>query len=194
MKYKNVNKDGFVDRYKCPDIVDNCQKFLRIMKDLKQYLVEFGEDGSIKTKDYSDNCGVDTNIRQPVILIIHNKCIFFMNNKIQRIWIFVEDIFLQPKRRGQGIIVSDFFFLFGQLNLSSLPKKRKKYRIDKTRLSVTKVIELFEYKKTNKSYYWIRLKLYKQVINKVLLIAETLYSSYSFLFLFDNATSYFVYI
>ena len=31
------------------------------------------------------------------------------------------------------------------------------------------------------------------MVIKVLLIAESLYSSYLFLFLFDNATSYFVY-
>ena len=36
--------------------------------------------------------------------------------------------------------------------------------VEKTRLTVTEAIELFEYKKLNKGY-WDRLKLYKQVVN-----------------------------
>ena len=89
-------------------------------------------------------------------------------------------------------MVSDFLFLFGQLNLSSLLEEKKKEVIDKTGLSVIKAVELFEYKK-KKEGYWDRSKLHKQVINKTLLIAEVLYPSYSLLFLFDNATSHFVY-
>lgn len=62
----------------------------------------------------------------------------------------------------------------------------------KTKLNVTKVIKLFEYKKANKKY-WDRHKLHKQVVNKVLSLVKALYPSYSLLFLFDNNISYFVY-
>lgn len=48
-------------------------------------------------------------------------------------------------------MVSDFFLLFERLNLSLLLKGKKKI-IDKTGLSVTKAVELFEYGKTNKGY------------------------------------------
>lgn len=51
---------------------------------------------------------------------------------------------------------------------------------------------LFEYRKANKGY-WNRSKLYQQVVNKALPIAEAFYPDYSLLFLFDNATSYLVY-
>lgn len=64
--------------------------------------------------------------------------------------------------------------------------------IDKTRLSVTKVVQLFEYKKTNKDY-WDRFKPYKQVVNKALPITKTLYLGYSLLFLFNNVINHFVY-
>ena len=53
-------------------------------------------------------------------------------------------------------------------------------------------VKLFEYKKSNKSY-WDRPKLYKQVVNKVLPIVKTLYIGYLLLFCFDNITSHFVF-
>lgn len=59
-------------------------------------------------------------------------------------------------------------------------------------LSHTKVVEIFEYAKNNNSY-WDEAKLYQQVVNKTLPIAEAFFSSYLILFLFDNATSHFVY-
>ena len=90
-------------------------------------------------------------------------------------------------------MVSDFLLPFGRLNLSSLLEGEKKEVIDKTRLSVTKAVELFKYEKTNEGY-WDGSKLHKQVVNKALPIAEALYPGYSLLFLFDNATSHSVYI
>ena len=53
-------------------------------------------------------------------------------------------------------------------------------------------MENFEYGKNNDGY-WNGAKLYQQVINKALLIAEALYFGYSLLFLFDNATSHSMY-
>ena len=64
--------------------------------------------------------------------------------------------------------------------------------IDNTELSVTEAVELFEYEKTNQGY-WDGPRLHKQVANKALPIAEVLYPGYSLLFLFNNATSHFVY-
>lgn len=42
-------------------MVEDCQNFLIIMKNLELYLVEFKEDRSIKTKNYWDNCAVGDN-------------------------------------------------------------------------------------------------------------------------------------
>lgn len=58
---------------------------------------------------------------------------------------------------------------------------------------MTEAVELFKYGKANKKY-WDRPKLHKQVVNKTLPLVEALYLGYSLLFLFDNATSHFVYI
>ena len=65
-------------------MVEDCQKFLRIIKDLEPYLVEFEEDGSMKTKNYPDNCAVVGNIRWPVIVITHDECTFSANDRIWR--------------------------------------------------------------------------------------------------------------
>lgn len=89
-------------------------------------------------------------------------------------------------------MTSEFLLPFGWLNLFSLtPEKREQIK-EKTRLVETKAIEIFEYRKNNDGY-WDRAKLYKQVVDKALLIAQAFYPRYSLLFLFDNATSHFVY-
>lgn len=151
-EYKDIKKNVFVDGHERPDMVEDCQKFLRIMKDLEPYLIEFEEDGFMKTKNYPDDCAVGGNIHRPVIVITHDECTFSANDGIRRAWTRVGDTFLRPKRRGQGIMVSDFLLLFGRLNLSSLSKGKKKEVIDKIGLSVTEAVELFEYGKTNESY------------------------------------------
>lgn len=84
-----------------------------MMKDLEPYLVEFEEDGSMKAKSYPDNCAVEGNIRRPVIIITHNGYTFSTNNGIGKAWTRIGDTFLQPKRRGQGIMASDFLCQFG---------------------------------------------------------------------------------
>lgn len=50
------------------------------MKDLELYLVGFKEDGSMKIKNYPDNCAVGSNVRRLVIVITHNKCSFSAND------------------------------------------------------------------------------------------------------------------
>lgn len=153
--------------------------------------MEFEEDGSIKTKNYPDNCAIRGDVRCFVIVITHNECTFFANGGIWKAWIQIKDTFLWPKRKSQGIMVSDFLFPFDQLNLSSLSEKKKKL-IEKTELTITKTVKLFKYKKLNEGY-WDGPKLYKQVVNKALPIAKALYLRYLLLFLFDNVISYFVF-
>lgn len=65
--------------------------------------------------------------------------------------------------------------------------------IKRIELTIKEVVELFEYGKNNEGY-WDKPKLHKQVVNKTFLIAEIFYLRYSLLFLFDNTTSYLVYV
>lgn len=86
-------------------------------------------------------------------------------------------------------MVSKFILLFGRLNLVLLPPKKSQEVIKKTGWMHTELIEIFKYKKNN-DRYWDGAKLHQQVENKALPITKALYPCYSFLFLFNNATSY----
>lgn len=81
-EYKNIKKYVFIDKYEGPDIVEDYDKFLNIIKNLKLYLIEFEEDRLIKTKNYLDNYTVGRDIHCSVIVITHNKYIFSANNRI----------------------------------------------------------------------------------------------------------------
>lgn len=73
--------------------------------------------------------------------------------------------------------------------MALLPLKKSPKIMEKTSLIHIKVVKVFEYRKNNNNY-WNKANLPQQVVNKVLSIARTLYSSYSLLIFFDNATSY----
>lgn len=81
-------------------MVEDCQKFLKIIKNLEPYLVEFEENKSMKTKNYWNNCAVGGNICWLVIVIIYNEYTFSTNNRIWRAWTCVGDIFLQFKGKS----------------------------------------------------------------------------------------------
>lgn len=188
-----MKKDVFVDGHEQPDVVEDREQFLKTMKELEPYLVEFEEDGTMKAKNYLSDCKVGGNERRPIIIITHDECMFSLNDGICKVWIQIGNTFLRPKGRGQEIMVSEFLFPFERLNLFSLPEDKKKEVMKKVEIIITKAVLLvFEYGKANKEY-WDGPKLHQQVINKALPIAEALYQSYSFLFLFDNITSHLVY-
>lgn len=52
----------FVNKHKRLDVVKDRAKFLKYMKDLEPYLVEFEENGTMRTKTYPKNCQVDGEI------------------------------------------------------------------------------------------------------------------------------------
>lgn len=182
-------KNIFVNGYERPDVVEDQKKFLHKVEELKPYLVEFNEDGIMKEKIYSVDCTVGDSDCRPVIVITYDEYIFSANNRIRKAWTQKGNTFLGSKGQGQGIMVSEFLLPFGHLNLLlSFKDKRQEIR-QKTGLTVTKAVELFEYGKNN-GEYWNGAKLHYQVVHKVLSIAEALYLGYSLLFLFDNATSH----
>lgn len=182
----------FVDGHERPDVVEDRERFLKTMEELKPYMVEFNEDGTMKDKEYPLDCAVGGGIRRPIIVITHDECTFSANDGIRKAWTRVGDTFLRPKGRGQGIMVSEFLLPFGRLNLLSLSEEKQREVMEKTGLTILEAVELFEYGKNNEGY-WDGAKLHKQVVSKALPIAEALYPGYSLLFLFDNATSHSVY-
>ena len=163
------------------------------MEELKFYMVEFNEDDTMKDKEYPLDCAVSGEIRQTIIVITHDECMFSANDGICKAWTRVEDTFLRPKGYGQGIMISKFLLPFDWLNLVSLSEEKQIKVMEKTGLTILEAVKLFEYGKNNKGY-WDRAKLHNQVVSKALPIAKTLYPSYSLLFLFDNTTSHSVYV
>ena len=93
-EYKDVRKDVFIDGHEQPDVIEDRKKFLNTMKDLEPYLVEFEEDGSIKTKEYPDDCAVGGDKRRPVIVITHDGCTFLANDGIWKTGTQIGDTFL----------------------------------------------------------------------------------------------------
>lgn len=55
-EYKNVHKDMFIDGHKRSDVVEDRNKFLTRMKDLKPYMVEFEENDAMKYKISLSDC------------------------------------------------------------------------------------------------------------------------------------------
>lgn len=60
----------------------DCQKSLRIIKDLEPYLMGFEKDGSTKAKNYLNDYTIDNNICQLDIVIINDEYIFSINDEI----------------------------------------------------------------------------------------------------------------
>ena len=191
--YRDIKKDVFINGHERTNVVEDRKAFLKTMSDLELYLVEFNSEGNIKDKIYPDDCQVGGTNCQSVIVITYNECMFSANNGKTHGWQRKGDIFLCPKRKGRGIMVSDFLLLFSWLNLFRLFQKKQHQVIEHYGLSSKEAVEILEYGKNNEDY-WDRVKLVKQVKKKALPIAEALYLGYSLLFLFDNATSHSVYL
>lgn len=90
-------------------------------------------------------------------------------------------------------MVSEFIFPYGRLNLAFITPKKREEVIQQIKLTITKAVKVFKYRKNNNGY-WDGAKLHKQVVEKALFIAKTFYPGYSLCFLFNNITSHFIYI
>lgn len=163
------------------------------MEELKPYIVEFDKNDVMKLKVYFSDWAVRGNNWWPIIVITHNKCTFFANNRIWKAWARKSDIFLHPKGQRQEILVSEFILHYGRLNLAFLTPKKSEKVIQQMGLTTTEAVKVFKYGKNN-NRYWDEAKLHKQVVEKALSIAKTFYPGYSLCFLFDNITSHFIYI
>lgn len=89
-------------------------------------------------------------------------------------------------------MIPEFLLPFSCLGMSQLSPSAQHKIMDWTGLKFTKAVEILEYEKSNDGY-WDRIKLLCQVMEKALPMAEALYPEYSFVFMFDNATSHSVY-
>lgn len=83
--YKDVCKDGFIDRYERSDMVKNHANFLKKMEKLKLFLEKFNENGTIRSKIYFCHYIVRDEDFYPIIIITYDKYIFMVNDGIQQV-------------------------------------------------------------------------------------------------------------
>ena len=124
-EYKDVKKDVFVDGHEWSDVIEDCKRFLKKIEDLKPYLVEFNENGTMRDKTYPPDYAVGDEDCRPIIIITHDEYTFLANDGIRKAWTRVGDTFLRLKGWGQGIMVSKFLLPFGHLNLFSLSEEKQ---------------------------------------------------------------------
>ena len=80
-------------------MIEYWKKILKEIKAILLYFTKFKEDDIILPKDYLDNCVVKDSDWQPIIMIIHDKNIFFTNNSCWKVWTFKDYEILSPKRK-----------------------------------------------------------------------------------------------
>ena len=61
-------------------MIEYRETFLNKMKSLLPYFVKFSDDGSMLSKAYPENCVVGGPDQMPIIMIIHDKSTFFIND------------------------------------------------------------------------------------------------------------------
>lgn len=82
MKYKNIKKDVFIDRYKRRNIVSDYKNLLKVIKELKPYLVKCNKDRIMKDKKYLLNYVIEGTDQRSLFIMTHDKSIFSTNNGI----------------------------------------------------------------------------------------------------------------
>lgn len=100
--------DGYIDGHERSDVLEYCHQFLREIKAIKPYLVEFEEDGFMKSKIYPEDCAVGGSNRSPIIFIKNDESTFNANNHCQQVWQEKNYSILRLKSRGKDIMVWDF--------------------------------------------------------------------------------------
>lgn len=76
-------KDVFMNEHEQSlDIVEEWKNFIRKIKKLKPYMIEFKENSAINNKIYPFDYIVYNNDYCPIIIITHNKYIFSANDEI----------------------------------------------------------------------------------------------------------------
>ena len=173
-------------------MVENRTEFLQFLADLELYFIEFDIEKRIKEKNYQTRCEIVEKNWQPVIFITRDECTFSANDRKRYIWKMVRDTLLRPKKKGSGIMVSEFLLFFARLGLSHSSQIQQEEIMRNPSLKINAAVESLEYRENNDGYL-DGVKLLWQVIEKVLPIAKVLYFRYSILFMFDNATSHSIY-
>ena len=92
---------------------------------------------------YPLDCAVGGLNKRPVILITHDENTFLANDSRHQAWLKKDDVYLRPKGRGKGIMVSDFLLPWKCLNLFYLQSYKQEALIASS--IPEEAAEIFEY-------------------------------------------------
>lgn len=185
--YHTVSKNVYIDGHEREDVVEYRQKdFLPTWASLKRRMVVFSEDGSW-TKPSSLKEG-----EKPLVLVTHDENTFNANDGKRRIWKEKGKSPLRPKRRGKGIMVSEFLTPIGRLKIpDTVPDAYllhdSNWPLDENQKPRRCCTELLEYGKDN---YWDGDKMTDQTVNLATWIFPYAYPDCQALFAFDNASNH----
>lgn len=87
-----------MDKHEWFDIVEDCANFLKKMKKLKPYMVEFDKNGNMKLKIYPPDYAVEGENKWLIIMITHDEFTFFVNNGVKKTRTWERDIFFWLKK------------------------------------------------------------------------------------------------
>lgn len=79
-----MREDVCIDGHEQSNVIEDCTRFLKKIIELKPYIVKFNQDKIIKPKLYLFDYVVGRENHWLVVVITQNKCIFFVNNRVQR--------------------------------------------------------------------------------------------------------------
>lgn len=141
----------------------------------------------MKDKTYSENCvvGSENNNFWPIIIITYDESIFQSHDSRRQGWLYKDRQFINPKGKGQGIMVSDF--LLPNHRLPTISESLKQEEREQLVLPEFASIS-FEYGK--EKGHWEGKDLVNHLTKIAIPIAEAIYPSYRFLFLFDNSANH----
>ena len=123
--WKDIKKGIFFDGHERGDVVQYRGQFLEDIRKMLPYTVEFNADGTMKIKEYPSDCAVGGPNRRPIIIITHDESIFSANDGRHQAWISENGMFLRPKGKGKGIMVSEFLLPWSRLNLLPFPNEQQ---------------------------------------------------------------------
>ena len=106
-------------------MVEDREQFLKTMKELEPYMIEFEEEGTMRAKNNPLNCEVTDKERRPIIVITNDESTFSLNDIIYKVWTQIGNIFFRLKSRGQGITASELFFFLAALTFFFLLENQK---------------------------------------------------------------------
>ncbi|PWW74281.1 hypothetical protein C7212DRAFT_212228, partial [Tuber magnatum] len=175
-------KGVYIDRHERKDMVAYRERFVKILKGLWPFVIEFEDDGSRKEKTYPMRCEVG-GLTRPIILIIYDESTFSSNDLWRQAWVKQGSQIIRPKGRGQGITVSEFLLPWQRLSLDGISQQERQALCLPTQVTI-----LFKYGRENS--YWEGGHLVQQVTELAIPIAQLAYPGYEFLFLFDNSSSH----